>query len=86
MEKRVKHGGRKKGTPNKITAAVKDALVMAFDELGGVKSLVAWGRENQTEFYKLWVKVLPQEVNANLNGSITVSHEDALNQLADDPA
>ena len=57
-----KTGGRKKGTPNKTTAAVKQALLTAFDELGGVPFLVSWGKENPTEFLKLWVKVLPVEV------------------------
>lgn len=56
-----KVGGRKKGTPNKTTVAVKTALQEAFAEIGGVDQLVAWGRENPTEFYKLWVKVLSTE-------------------------
>ena len=55
-------GGRKKGTPNKSTAAVKAALVDAFDQLGGVGSLVKWGKKNPTEFYKLWSKLLPTEI------------------------
>lgn len=58
-----KTGGRKKGTPNVSTAAVKAALVTAFDDLGGVPSLVAWGRKNRTEFYRLWAKLLPAELN-----------------------
>lgn len=55
-------GGRKKGVPNKSTAEVKAALHDAFVKLGGVKSLVAWGKDNQTEFYKLWAKLLPTEI------------------------
>ncbi len=57
-----KHGGRKKGTPNKTTASVKEALRMAFDEMGGVAALKRWAKENLTEFYKLWGRMLPQEV------------------------
>lgn len=57
-----KTGGRKKGTPNRVTASIKSALVEAFDALGGVPSLVKWGKENQTEFYKLVARLVPVEV------------------------
>lgn len=57
-----RRGGRKKGTPNKVTASVKGALNDAFGQIGGVPSLVAWGKENQGEFYKLWSKLVPTEV------------------------
>lgn len=55
-------GGRAKGTPNKVTASVKAALVEAFDLMGGVESLVEWGKKNRTEFYKLWGRLVPVEV------------------------
>ena len=57
--KKKKTGGRQKGTPNKSTAAVKAALLKAFSKLGGVPALVAWGKDNRGEFYKLWAKLLP---------------------------
>ena len=64
-------GGRQKGTPNKTTKAVKEALSECFDEMGGVQSLVEWGKANQTEFYKLWCKMLPTEVKAEVTAEIT---------------
>ena len=51
--------GRIKGVPNKTTKAVKDALQEAFDGLGGVDALIVWAKTEQTEFYKLWTKLLP---------------------------
>jgi hypothetical protein len=60
--------GRKPGSPNKVTASVKEALVAAFDQMGGTQALVVWGMENQTEFYKLWAKLLPQEVKNEVSG------------------
>lgn len=65
--------GRPKGSLNKLTRTTKDALVDAFERLGGVDSLVAWGKDNQTEFYKLWSKIIPLDVNANVSGGITVN-------------
>ena len=57
-----RRGGRQKGTPNKLTASVKAALVAAFDQLGGVDSLVKWGKKNPGAFYPLWAKMLPTEI------------------------
>jgi hypothetical protein len=57
-----KVGGRKKGSTNATTANVKAALVEAFDELGGVPSLVKWGKKNPSHFYAIWSKLLPTEV------------------------
>lgn len=54
--------GRPKGTPNKTTASIKAALSEAFEKLGGVRSLVAWGTDNPSDFYKLWGRMAPQEM------------------------
>lgn len=66
-----KTGGRKPGSKNKTTILVKEALEKAFIELGGVPALVAWGRKNQTEFYKLWGRMLPKEIKAEIDGPET---------------
>lgn len=65
-----RRGGRQKGTPNKTTAAVKEALTLAFEGMGGVQNLTMWAQDNPTEFYKLWVKMLPQDVNANVAATV----------------
>lgn len=62
--KGVRVGGRQKGTPNKTTVAVKEALTQAFDQLGGVPSLVSWAASDPAEFYKIWAKLLPAEFKA----------------------
>jgi hypothetical protein len=63
-----KFGGRKKGQPNKVTATAKEALTLAFQGIGGVPALTEWGRDNPTEFYKLWAKLLPQEIKGEFSG------------------
>ena len=55
--------GRPKGVPNKSTAKVKEALALAFEGIGGVKTLKSWAMDNPTEFFKLWAKMLPQEIS-----------------------
>lgn len=66
--------GRVKGVPNKVTAGIKAAFTEAFDQLGGVASLVKWGRENQTEFYRAYVRLAPQEHTGKDGGPIAVEH------------
>ena len=64
--------GRPKGVPNKSTIAVKQALIDAFDRIGGVAKLVEYGKAEPGEFYKLWVKVLPLEIAGADGGALTV--------------
>lgn len=55
-----KTGGRKKGTPNKKTREVKEAIAQCFEEMGGVKSLKVWAESNPDTFYgQVWPKLLP---------------------------
>ena len=73
-QKGKRFGGRQKGTPNKTTAKVKEAMELAFEGIGGVPALIEWAEYNKTEFYKLFVKLLPVQVDANVAGSIAVEH------------
>lgn len=66
----AKTGGRKKGTPNRMSATVKDNIVAVFDKVGGTKTMVNWAKENLTEFYRLYGRLLPSETTiANPDGS-----------------
>ena len=62
MARGKKTGGRRPGSRNKSTAAVKQALTEAFSELGGTQALVRWGKKNPHLFYPLWAKMLPTEI------------------------
>lgn len=58
-----KTGGRKKGTPNKMTGALKEMVLTALDEAGGVDYLTAQAESNPSAFLTLVGKVLPLQVN-----------------------
>lgn len=60
-----KLGGRKKGTPNRVTTSMRQAWLDAFERLGGVESLVAWGQSNPDDFYKAVTKLIPTEIVGN---------------------
>jgi hypothetical protein len=59
---RKKTDSEKADAPDKTTAAIKAALIAAFEKLGGADALAAWGEGHQTEFYKLWSRLLPDEL------------------------
>lgn len=56
-----KTGGRKKGSKNKFTRVAKDHFVDAFENSGGASALSVWAKENRTDFYKLYARLIPQE-------------------------
>ena len=68
--KGTRPGGRKKGTPNKITATVKEAVEKAFDEVGGVEYLVKMAHQEPKAFMALLAKVMPTKIEADV--SVTV--------------
>lgn len=71
MAKGVKTGGgSRKGKPNKLTASVKDAILAAFDGVGGVAYLKAQAIENPTAFMTLLGKVLPTQVQADVRANV----------------
>lgn len=66
--KRAKTGGRVKGTPNKLTGALKDMILSALDTAGGVNYLVAQAHDNPSAFMTLVGKVLPLQVGGDPDG------------------
>ena len=61
-----KTGGRKKGTPNKLTLSVKEAVLETFQNLGGIDHMTEWAQENPTDFYRIAAKLIPQQINADV--------------------
>ncbi|MCP4266582.1 MAG: hypothetical protein GY777_13580 [Candidatus Brocadiaceae bacterium] len=65
--------GRKKGSKNRYSNDVRAAFHKAYDEMGknainpdtgkpytGHEAFLAWARQNQTEFYRLFAKMIPR--------------------------
>lgn len=65
--------GRPKGVVNKNTALLKDMILKALDQSGGIDYLVAQADANPTAFLTLVGKVLPLQVNAEHSGDV-VAH------------
>ena len=62
MARRRKTGGRRAGTPNKIGAEVRTAVMVAFDKLGGFSWLVRVANEKTVAFCALLGKLVPHEL------------------------
>lgn len=67
-----KTGGRPKGSRNKITSEIKDMIVIALDESGGVDYLKKQAIDNPNAFLTLVGKVLPLQVTGANEGPIQV--------------
>lgn len=72
--------GRKKGVPNKMTREVKEVIAKVFEDIGGIESFAAWARWEPTEFYKMYAKLLPIQLQgAGVDGAfqIVISKEES---------
>ena len=52
--------GRPKGSRNRITNEAKQAILMAFDKLGGVEGLVAWAKEDKANLFAFYTRIYPR--------------------------
>jgi hypothetical protein len=69
-----KLGGRKKGTPNKLTATVKDAIAQVAEIIGGVERMAQWVQEDPENERSFWVSICPKLLSVQHAG-------DALDQV-----
>lgn len=72
MAKGVKTGGRKAGTPNKVTADIKEAILAAFDKVGREEYLAAIAMSKPEAFCTLLGKVLPTQVTGAGGGAFQI--------------
>ena len=59
--------GRPKGVPNKATKALKEMILGALDQAGGEAYLLSQAENNPVAFMTLIGKVLPSEIQAQLD-------------------
>jgi hypothetical protein len=64
--------GRPKGSVNKITRDVREAVLQSFEIVGGAQYLAEQARANPTAYLSLVGKVLPLQVQGDLAGKMTL--------------
>lgn len=70
-----RRGGRQKGTPNKVTVALKEAILRALEDAdkgGSIGYLTRQANENPAAFMTLVGKVLPTQVTGEDGGPLQV--------------
>jgi hypothetical protein len=66
-----RRGGRRKGTPNKINRDVREMLLAALHQAGGVKYLKRCARSHPAAFLALLAKILPKEQSVDDEDRVT---------------
>lgn len=72
---RPPNSGRRAGTPNRLTRDVRDIVLGALEQAGGVDYLVGQAQENPTAFLALLGRCLPREVTAEVQQTISSREE-----------
>lgn len=49
----------RKGSPNKLGAEAKENIIAVFTRLGGTAAMAKWAQANETEFYRIYSKLIP---------------------------
>jgi hypothetical protein len=60
--------GRPKGSLAKTTVAVKDAISLAAQGLGGTDRLIAWAKEDPLNERAFWSSIYPKLLPLQVNG------------------
>ena len=69
-----KTGGRSAGTPNKITADLREMILGALEDVGGRAYLASKAEENPGPFLTLVGKCLPKEIKAEIAATHVISN------------
>jgi hypothetical protein len=68
--------GRPKGARNKVTRTTRENIEQVFLMLGGVKAFRDWAEKEPTDFYKIYSRLLPRdiEISGRCGGPVEISH------------
>ena len=80
--------GRPKGSPNRLTQNVRDAIAQAAEGLGGSARLVAWAQEDPKNEAAFWTSLYPKLLPLQVAGDPAnpVGHVHRMERLIVDPA
>lgn len=57
----AKPPGRPKGATGKISGQAKENIQAVFVRMGSTAGMARWAKSNETEFYKIYARLLPIE-------------------------
>jgi hypothetical protein len=65
--------GRPKGSENKITKSLREAIKESFDKVGGVQYLQRVAEEDPRAYLTIVGKVIPAELSAKVEGGLDIT-------------
>jgi hypothetical protein len=68
---------RKKGSKNNVGANAKENILAVFTRLGGTAEMARWAKDNLTEFYRLYAKLVPTHIEGKIDHKHVVETGDA---------
>ena len=60
------------GAKNKLSKQAKENIAAVFIRLGGTAAMARWAKKNQTEFCKLYARLIPLEHVGNVDEPLIV--------------
>lgn len=78
-----KTGGRQAGTPNKTSSQLKDMIMQALEDRGGVEYLKTQALENPKTFLLLLGRVLPMSVSNDDENPFRVEVTEIIRKIID---
>ena len=67
--------GRPKGAKNIAGKTAKENIIAVFTRIGGTAEMAKWAKANQTEFYKLYGRLVPVENQVSSPNGGPVEHK-----------
>lgn len=61
--------GAKRG-PGKVGSTAKENMLAVFTRLGGTSAMAEWAMANQTEFYKLYGRLIPHDMTIDAGSGL----------------
>jgi hypothetical protein len=59
-----------------VNISAKESLHKVFHKLGGVDGMLDWAKLNKTDFYRLYARLVPTEIEGVVTGNVTVIFDD----------
>ena len=56
-----------------MSGTAKENVIAVFTRLGGTAAMAEWARENPNDFYRLYGKLIPNQVTGEDGGPIQVA-------------
>jgi hypothetical protein len=79
-----RRGGRTRGTPNKITGALREMILGALAAKGGQAWLEKQTDKNPVAFMALLGKILPMQITGAEDGPLVIRWEHDVREASDD--